>query len=68
MTNSLKTLESRKESSGLTVRADLSDFLYHIVLSNRKDFVVVGGKDLPLVKWSYDTYEKEAESVESSQT
>ena len=44
---------------------NLADFLYHIVLSNKKDFVVVGGKDLPLVKWSYDMYEKEAESSES---
>lgn len=43
------------------------DFLYHIVLSNRKDFVVVAGKDLPLTKWSYDSYDKEAESSESSQ-
>lgn len=41
------------------------DFLYHIVLSNRKDFVVVAGKDLPLTKWSYDSYDKEAESLES---
>lgn len=49
-------------SSFLTLN---KDFLYHIVLSSKRDFVVVAGKDLPLTKWTFDTFEKVAETEES---
>lgn len=40
-----------------------TNFLYHVVLSSGKDWVVSAGKDLPLVKWTYKGFKKIKESA-----
>lgn len=48
-----------------STRCSQIDFMYHVAMSTKKEWVIGAGKDLPLTKWSYPNFELIDESEES---
>lgn len=61
----IKNVRITKGIIGSHSRPLSPDYLYHIVLSYNRDFVVVAGKDIPLTKYTFDSFEKLSETDES---